>query len=357
MFVSIKYFRNKVFHFLKIVSIILLLHLLPACDISEEDYNQVLIDSTTVYLVNVENNSITKIIDGENPMFIPYTNKILYRSIDKIYTLDMISKDTKYIADMPGATVRLYTRLSLSKNGQYVSYTARGSNHTFDLFVASLITGGNNNLTRSTNSYESEGIFFSNDSKLLFYESINNPSGYFDSSGTSTIGLFGDNYSFLTRNKYPIGFSLNDRYCILKYDWDSSSSRGTIIYTYDMDLNRIIDSLLLDQQRIFVGPSLSDEMKLYYSSNKNNFYKLDLLTKQIDLLWTGKTSTDYKFSPDFKKVLVNHLNYVELINLETSQTKTYFSNESYKVFFGEPCFSEDSKSFLITRYYHDEYFN
>ena len=349
---------KKINKYLIFVSSILLLGLLPSCDLSDsENYNQVIIDSTTVYLVNIENESITKIIDGENPMFIPNTNKILYRSIDKIFTLDMISKETKYIADMPGAIVRLYTRLSLSKNGQYVSYTARGSNHTFDLFVASLITGGNNNLTRSTNSYESEGIFFSNDSKLLFYESINNPSGYFDSSGTSTIGLFGDNYSFLTRNKYPIGFSLNDRYCILKYDWDSSSSRGTIIYTYDMDLNRIIDSLLLDQQRIFVGPSLSDEMKLYYSSNKNNFYKLDLLTKQIDLLWTGKTSTDYKFSPDFKKVLVNHLNYVELINLETSQTKTYFSNESYKVFFGEPCFSEDSKSFLITRYYHDEYFN
>jgi len=335
----------------------LLVGLLPSCDLSgSEDDNLVIIDSTTVYLVNVENNSITKIIDGENPMFIPNTNKILYRSIDKIYTLDMISKDTKYIADMPGATVGSIS-LSLSSSGQYISYSVRGDNYKDDLFITSLITGENINLTKSANSYESEGIFYNNDSRLLFSESFFTPSGDFDSSGSSTISLLGDNYSFLTRNKYPIGFSANDKYCILNYSWASSSSRGTIIYTYDMDLHEIVDSILLDQQRIGAGPSLSDDMKLYYSSNENNYYKLDLLTKQIDLLWTGKTSTYYKFSPDFKKVLVNHINYVELINLETSRAKIYFSGESYKVWFGEPCFSEDSKNFLITRYYHDEYLN
>lgn len=345
---------NRINKYLVICSSILLSGLLPSCDLSDsENYNRVIIDSTSIYMVNIENDSITKIIDGENPMFIPNSNKILYRSIDKIYSFDLINNESNFIADMPGAIVRLDTRLNISENGQYVSYSARGYNNTSDLFVASLIMGGSINLTKSSNSSESGGIFFSNDSRVLFYESIG---GNFDSSGTSTIDLSGDNYSFLTRYQYPIGFSANDRYCIIKSSWSTPSSTGTILYTYDMDLNKIVDSLVLDQEIIFVEPNLTDDMKLYYSSNESNFYMLDLVTKQINLLWTGKTSMNYKFSPDFKKVLVIHGYYIELINLETSRSQNYFLSESSKIYFGfgEPSFSDDNKSFLITRYYHDE---
>lgn len=344
---------KKINKYLIIFSSILLSRLLPSCDFSDsENYNRVIIDSTSIYMVNIENDSITKIIDGENPMFIPNSNRILYRSIDKIYSFDLVTNQIRYIADMPGARIRVTTRLNVSENGQYVSYTARGYNNTSDLFVASLIMEGNINLTKSANSSESEGIFFSNDSKLLFYESIG---GYFDSCGTSTIDLFGDNYSFLTPYQYPIGFSVNDRYCIIKSSWSTPSSTGTIIYTYDMDLNKIVDSLVLDQQIIFDEPNLSDDMKLYYSSNESNFYMLDLVTKQINLLWTGTTSMNYKFSPDFKKVLIIQGNYLKLVNLETNQTRIYLIGDvSLNVFFDNPCFSKDCKSFLITRYYHDE---
>lgn len=358
MFVSIKYFRNKIYHFLKIVCIILLLHLLPACDLSDsENYNRVVIDSTSIYSVNIVNDSITKIIDGENPMFIPNTNEILYRSIDKIYSLDLITNKTKYIADMPGSALHMYTRMHLSKNGHYISFSANGGNHYNDLYLASTITGGSVNVTNSQLSWESEGLFFENDSKLMYSEFVSDEKGNLKYYGISVIDLFGNNYVFLDSNKSPIGLSQDERYSIFQYSWSSSTSKGTIFYIYDMFNSSMQDTILVENVDTFNGPLLSNDMKVYYSANESNIYRLDLVTKEIDLLWSGITSRDYKFSPDFKMALVNHGNYIELINLETSQSKNYFLNENPKIYFGEPSFSEDGKSFLITRSYHDEYFN
>jgi len=357
MFLSIKYFRNKIYQFLKIVSILLLHIFLPACDLSDsENYNQVIIDSTTVYLVNVENDSVAKIIDGENPMFIPNTNKILYRDVDKIYSLDLITTENKYISDMPGSSLHLYKKMYLSKNGHYVSFSANGGNHNNDLYLASTITGGSVNVTNSPLRWESEGIFFDNDSKLMYSEFVSDEKGNLKYYGISIMELFGNNYVFLDSNKSPIGFSQDELYAVFSYSWSSSTSKGTIFYIYDMFNSSMQDTILVENVDAFNGPSLSNDMKVYYSANESNIYRLDLVTKDIDLLWSGTTSRDYKFSPDFKMVLVNHGNYLELINLETSQSKNYFLNESSKIYLGEPSFSEDSKSFLITRTYHDEYF-
>lgn len=358
MFISIKYFRQKIYQPLKIVYIILLLYLFPGCDLGDsENYNHVVIDSTSIYSVNIINDSITKIIDGENPMFIPNTNEILYRSIDKIYSLDLITNKTKYISDMPGSSLHLYTKMYLSKNGHYVSFSANGGNHKNDLYLGSTITGGSVNVTNSLLSWESEGLFFENDSKLMYSEFVSDEKGNLKCYGISVIDLFGNNYAFLDSNKSPIGFSQDERYAIFQYSWSSSTSKGTIFYIYDMFNSSMQDTILVENVDTFNGPSLSNDMKVYYSANESNIYRLDLVTKNIDLLWSGATFRDYKFSPDFKMVLVNHGNYIELINLETSQSKNYYLNESSKIYFGEPSFSEDSKSFLITRCYHDEYFN
>ncbi|HCY74894.1 MAG TPA: hypothetical protein DHV28_03155 [Ignavibacteriales bacterium] len=358
MLSSIKYSKNKMTQTLKIGSILLLLYLLPACDLSDsENYNQVVIDSTSVYLVNIENDRTTKIIDGENPMFIPNTNKILYRDVDKIYSLDLITTENKYISDMPGSSLHLYKKMYLSKNGHYVSFSANGGNHNNDLYLASTITGGSVNVTNSPLRWESEGIFFNNDSKLMYSEFVSDEKGNLKYYGISIIELFGNNFVFLDSNKSPIGFSQDERYAVFSYSWSSSTSKGTIFYIYDMFNSSIQDTILVENVDTFNGPSLSNDMKVYYSANESNIYRLDLVTKDMNLLWSGTTSRDYKFSPDFKMVLVNHGNYLELINLETSQSKNYFLNESSKIYFGEPCFSEDGKSFLIARSYHDEYFN
>lgn len=349
---------KKSINFLNILGFILLLELLPSCDLSDsENYNQIVIDSTSVYLVNIDSDSITKIIEGENPMFIPNTSKILYRAIDKIFTLDLNTLEMKYISDMPGASIRLYTRLNISKNGQYVSFSARGSNNKNDLFLASTITGGSVNVTNSPFSWESEGQFFKNDGNIIFSEFVSDDKGKIKYYGISTLDIFGNNYSFIDSNKSILGFTQNDQYAVFDYSWSSSSSTGILFFIYDILNHSMQDTILLENVSTFNKPSLSNDMKLYYSANENNFYRLDLYTKDIELLWSGKTSRDYKFSLDFKKVLVNYLNHIELINLETTESKIYFDGENSKVFFGEPCFSEDGKSFLITRYYHDEYFN
>lgn len=337
---------------------ILWVGLLPSCDLGDsENYNHVVIDSTSIYSVNIVNDSITKIIDGENPMFVPNTNKILFRSIDKIYSLDLITNKAKYIADMPGLSLHMYMRMHLSKNGHYVSFSANGGNHKNDLYLASTITGGSSNVTNSQLSWESEGLFFENDSKLMYSEFVSDEKGNLKYIGISVIDLFGNNYVFLDSNKSPMGFSQDERYAVFSYSWSSSTSKGTIFYIYDMLNSSMQDTILVENINTFNGPSLSNDMKVYYSANESNIYRLDLVTKEIDLLWSGTTSRDYKFSSDFKRVLVNHGNYIELINLETSQSKNYFFSESSKIYFGEPSFYEDSKHFLITRSYHDEYFN
>jgi hypothetical protein len=352
MFSSIKYSRNKMYQSLKIVSIILFVHLFPACD-SEESY-PVEIYSSSVYLVNIESDSTKKIVDGENPVFVPNSNKIVYRYYYDLITLDLITNQKKNITIIP-ITPFIYKKIDISSNGNFLLFNYNGDRYPYmhDLYSVSLIDGEFKNITNTWNIDDNNITFFNNGEKVLYTNYFFNDKFTLDSAGTSIIDISDANPQYLLSKATPLGFTQNDKYLVF-LDQYRGAFYETTVYIFDMFSKSMTDTIILRSDTFYGETSLTNDMKLYYSANECNVYRLDLLTKEKELLWSGGTSRSYKFSPDLKKVLVNHDNYLELINWETNESKIYTLEANYGDYLGDPSFSEDSKNFVISRYSHKE---
>lgn len=315
----------------------------------EDERHLKIIDSVVVYLSDLKGENVIKLVDGEDPIFIPNTNKLLYRYYDKIMTFDFDNFTTNFVALAPGIDIHLSYKMSVSPDGTYVIFP--GKNKVMDLFIATIDGSKVLNITNTPDRWEDDPIFSPDGNSILFFEFIYESESMYNiiDMGLSKIDILGNRYQRIFNEGYVIiSFSHDGQYIIFRsYD----SNIGTSIFVNHSNDYSIFRETLLKNEHIFNSPAISNDMYLYFCPNEYNIYRVNLITNEREILYTGFIGRDYSFSHDFKKVIITN-GGITLIDLTTGTKESFFTD--WECSFRDIVFSPEGNKFIFVKSIHEE---
>jgi hypothetical protein len=304
------------------------------------------VDSVFIYKVDLETGEIDKITEGENPLFIPNSNKIVYRYYDKIFTINLDKTEKKQIAIAKGLDIHAIYRMAVSNQGDFLIFASKVDG-IYNLFKADLDGRKIENLTESDKNWEYDPVLSSADNFIIYYDKdySENTNGY------SYIDIYGNNYKKLIYNQfgYYSVFLLPDDLHLAVFN---KGQNGFYLYYVNINTFSLIDTLYFDGIDFSGIPVISKDLKLFYSANAENLYTYDLNTKQTELIYSGFVGVNYIFSGDFKKVLFGY-DELYLVDIETNKIDTLFTYYDGRILNFQ--FSFDSKGVVFVTSYHNEF--
>ena len=294
-------------------------------DDGEEGYT--VIDSVQIYMMDITGKNLMRITDGENPVYVPDTNKILYRLYDKIYTISMNGTDKQFVANADGLDMNMFYKMTSSYDGAYVAFPAREKG-VYDIFIATLDGETVLNLTNSDDRWEDNPIFSADGNSLFFCEFvyISSTVHQVKSIGISSIDLLGNRYKNIIQDS--TGFELigitsdNKTVFARKYD----SSKGTDLYIINNDNPFDYKKVFFQNDNCRFSSTISDDNILYFNKNESGIYSFNLTTEEIILIYDGPVERDYVLSNNIEKLLKNSdRSGLEIIDLNTGESITVLS--------------------------------
>ena len=155
-------------------------------------------------------------------------------------------------------------------------------------------------------------------------------------------------FSPFNKTYYFTDFSSDGHYIIFR---SYKSDEGTTIYIVHSNDYSIYKEILLVDEHIFNYPVISDDMYLYFSANENNLYRINLLTEERELLYSGYIGRDYTFSPNFEKVITANIS-IGIIDLLSGSRTNYFTD--WNCDFSDVTFSPEGENFVFVKSVHKE---
>jgi Tol biopolymer transport system component len=325
--------------------------------ITESEYpNFRIIETAEIFMADKHGNILGKICDGREPLFIPNTNKILYRYYNQLFIINTDGSDKKLIALLRIDDKNSRYVGSVSFDGRYVVYSEHTVNYVCDIFIAALDGSYIQNLTNSPGILESIIGFSPINYDFIFHEAFYKSSNEhkITSRGISIMDIHGNNYYKLYHDSISsagANYSTDGKYI---FGIGSINNEQATISIIDVLTRRIVKTIVLEERRIRYGPVMTNDNKIYYSPDDNDLYLIDVDTEVKTKIFSGLVGIIKTFSHDYKKVLstANFGDKLYLTNLDNGAVRTVISKKEYSFF--DCSFSPDDNYFLFVKYFYKE---
>jgi Tol biopolymer transport system component len=328
----------------------ILASLFSSCDFSidEGEGRRIVIDSVQVYLVNVDGGNVRRIADGEDPLFIPNTNRILYRYYDKLYTIGVDDSIVTFVANAPGNSIHLYYKMDISPDGAYVAFPAR-KNGIYDLYLATLDGRLVLNLTNSGDRWEEEPRFYSNGNRIAFFEYIypSNTEYLVDRMNLSSIDILGNRRTILLDDSSGcrlIGETPDGKYLVAQ---GYEMAKGTTLYFIDQNRTSNIEKFFLTNEYCRFSAFIPANMKIFYSTGESGLYTFDIRSRTNQKSCEGPAPESFVPSHDGGSVLMVDKG-LEVLDLATGNRKRILPDLKYD--WDDFSFSPDDKKIVFVRH-------
>ena len=325
-----------------------------SCNINDSlERNLITINSAQIYLINTVTDSLYQIADGEQPFFIPNSDKILYRSSDSLFTINYDGTNKKFLSNAYGGSIFLHMGITVSDDGRYVLYS--GQDHSpGDLYLVSINSGLSVNLTHSPDRSEGNPHFYKNNNRIIYSEIVfkDKIGGDYSRLGISSIDLSGYSYEKISPDSCGciyVGSTMNDNYFVTESGYADKDSSIIIITLIDERDNSIKDTINFINQSFSSAPTVDNNGYLYYCVNNSNIYKMNLFTRETTKLYTGLINDHCSYSSDFKKTLFVSGTKLIMLDLQTGQTKTYFNDMGADFALWNFSYSKDNKYIAVEK--------
>lgn len=254
------------------------------------------------HVLDPSKNETTFLVEGENPLPIPNTNRILYKNHDNLYTIALDGSAKKFLSSAPGAASTFAFNGRVSPDGQKLAFD--GSEKEYlrtDIFIVNLDGVGYTNLTKSLHKAEYLAGFDPKSRKLLFQETIYDESEKLVATQISMMDIDGKNYRTVW-NEGGGAFlqftSDSERIIFFRYD---TRLPGTDLYVLRLD-NRELKVIRIGTEIPSPTPVVTSDGKLLYLGDQTDVYRMDLSTFQKEKLFLGLIGERFRFSNDHTKV-------------------------------------------------------
>jgi len=333
-----------------------------SCNINDSnERNLITINSAQIYLINTTTDSLYNVTAGEQPFFIPNTNKILYRSSDSLFIINFDGTDKKFLTKAYGGSIFLNMGITLSDNGHYLLYSG-GQRAPYDLYLVTINSGQIVNITNSPDRWEGNPHFYNNSNRIIYSELVykGQIGGDYSRLAISSIDISGNSYEKISPDSADylyIGSTLDEKYFVMEDFYANKDSSATIITLINENDNSIKDTIIFKNQLFSSTPSVDNSGNFYFCINKNDIYKINLFTREKTKLYSGYIGDHSSYSSDFKKALfVSGANLI-MLNLQTGHMKTYFNNMGADFGLWYFKFSEDGKYIVVEKTKSEQVYN
>jgi len=333
-----------------------------SCNINDSnERNLITINSAQIYLINTVTDSLYQIADGEQPFFIPNSDKILYRSSDSLFIINFDGTDKKFLTKAYGGSIFLNMGITLSDNGHYLLYSG-GQRAPYDLYLVTINSGQIVNITNSPDRWEGNPHFYNNSNRIIYSEIVfkDKIGGDYSRLGISSIDLSGYSYEKISPDSCGciyVGSTMNDNYFVTESGYADKDSSIIIITLIDERDNSIKDTINFINQSFSSAPTVDNNGYLYYCVNNSNIYKMNLFTRETTKLYTGLINDHCSYSSDFKKTLFVSGTKLIMLDLQTGHMKTYFNNMGADFGLWYFKFSEDGKYIVVEKTKSEQVYN
>lgn len=259
----------------------------------------------------------TFLVEGEHPLPIPNTNRILYKNHDNLYTIALDGSARKFISSAPGAASTFAFNGRVSPDGQKFAFEGNEKKYLrTDIFIVNIMDGvGYTNLTKSLHKAEYLAGFDPTSRKLTFQETIYDESGKSVAARISMMDIDGENYQTVWSEgggAFLQFTSDGERIIFFRYD---TRLPGTDLYVLRLD-NRELNVIRIGTEIPSPTPVITSDGKLLYVGDQTDVYRMDLVTFQKEKLYSGLVGELFRFSNDHTKAAYfsRGIHVLDLIN-------------------------------------------